>query len=926
MDIAVISEAELPAEIASNFAIPDYTTFLPLTKNGCKTRVVILVKSDLAIQSSVRLRLDLMSTEIQTVWIELKLRCSIVIGGIYRQWKSKSISESESNRLHTFLDQARVVASTSKSAVVLGDFNLDLHRTNDPTYNRKHLRKALLDGMETAGYSVATTPPTWRSYGSFDNAHRYSCLDHVYSIGTVLADVRVLDFAASDHWPVLVEIPNRPSHNLSRTLERRNYKAIKSAELEAALQLWPWEDVHQIVDVNEVHDFIINGITAALDKIAPIKSICVRNSNPLYLSSDTIDLMERRDRASGKAYRQLRNRVSSMVKRDRLRSSLAKLRESKNDPKILWSLANAALGKQAPPLPASLLADGIPTVGNSQAAKAMNSFYVSKIEKLRSNLPTVDSPPTSNWPPASSPFSFSFASAGKIARVIASLKATEALGLDGIPVSILKKGVETLASPIAHLVNRSLSSGIVPTAFKEAIVIPIFKGKGKTVSDPASYRPVAILPAMSKVLESVVKKDLEDHLAKVNALPETQYGFRPGKSASAALAMAHGSWLLGAHDKKVIGILAFDLSAAFDTVDKTQLLPKLRAMGINNSELSWFENYLTSGRQCVDWNGTRSDMINVAFGVRQGSLIGPLAYLCIVADLPACLHIWDKDNSSYADDFCTWVIADNLSSLKLALDERADTFAKFTAANGLVMNAAKTQLMVAGARPKDLAGFAVAVDGVDVKPSPELELLGVRFDDSLTTDPHRHAMAKAAQQRAALVSRLALHIPRGEYLRQLARGLLIGKIGYAVSAVVPPRLEESDPAHPPAIRSTQVAINDTARSILGVRRRDHIKISTLLHKAGLPSINELAIRATAMECWKSRKTGDLVDQLAFPTAQIPTRETRSNMAGIPNPLKGADTFVSHAERIWSITAPLRVAKSTHSAKAAAQKLANIAPL
>jgi hypothetical protein len=101
---------------------------------------------------------------------------------------------------------------------------------------------------------------------------------------------------------------------------------------------------------------------------------------------------------------------------------------------------------------------------------------------------------------------------GLIAKIIRGLKNTEAMGIDDIPTSVFKKGVEVLAGPISHLVNRSLTE-----AFKVGKVFPVFKGKQR--KDPSSYRQVSILPALSKVLETSVKADLERHLAKVMASP-----------------------------------------------------------------------------------------------------------------------------------------------------------------------------------------------------------------------------------------------------------------------------------------------------------------------------------------------------------------------------------------------------------------------
>jgi hypothetical protein len=129
-------------------------------------------------------------------------------------------------------------------------------------------------------------------------------------------------------------------------------------------------------------------------------------------------------------------------------------------------------------------------------------------------------------------FKFTFATAGQIAKIICGLKATEVIGINNIPTSVLKKGVEVLAGPITHLANRSLAMGRVPEAFKVGKVFPVFKGKGKAGEDPVSYRLVSILLVMSKVLETLVKADLERHLARVNGLPGAQYGFRTKRSCT----------------------------------------------------------------------------------------------------------------------------------------------------------------------------------------------------------------------------------------------------------------------------------------------------------------------------------------------------------------------------------------------------------
>jgi hypothetical protein len=229
-----------------------------------------------------------------------------------------------------------------------------------------------------------------------------------------------------------------------------------------------------------------------------------------------------------------------------------------------------------------------------------------------------------------STFSFTFANASKIAKVISGLKATAALGTNGIPVAILKMGSDVLAGPISHLVNMSLVSGIVPEGFKTALIHPVYKGGGKSRNEPASYWPVAILCAMSKVLETVAKEDLEAFMKANDILPASQHGFRKGCLCTTALATAHAAWV-SANKSQVVAVIGFDLSAAFDTVGREDLIPKMSAIGIGGKALRC---YLTNAKQRVVWDGHVSDIVDMEYGVWQGSLLGPVLNLLHIFDLP----------------------------------------------------------------------------------------------------------------------------------------------------------------------------------------------------------------------------------------------------------------------------------------------------
>jgi hypothetical protein len=116
---------------------------------------------------------------------------------------------------------------------------------------------------------------------------------------------------------------------------------------------------------------------------------------------------------------------------------------------------------------------------------------------------------------------------------------------------------------------------------------------------------------MSKVLETSVKLDLEKHLARVDSLPGAQNSFQAKRSCTSPMAHMHAGWLTGAERGQVVGIMAFDLSAAFDMVAAKQLLPKLQSLGVSGRAFAWFESYLTGGSQQVSWDRTLSDLIAV---------------------------------------------------------------------------------------------------------------------------------------------------------------------------------------------------------------------------------------------------------------------------------------------------------------------------
>ena len=140
------------------------------------------------------------------------------------------------------------------------------------------------------------------------------------------------------------------------------------------------------------------------------------------------------------------------------------------------------------------------------------------------------------------------------------MKLKKSCGRDGISQECLLIGVNVIAIPLTHIINTSITSGVVPPHWKEAIVVPILKKGLKT--DVNNYRPISCLVAASKVLEKIVCDQVTRFFEINNLLPNNQHGFRAARSTMTALTAMQKEWIQNTENGLITGILIWDLSAA----------------------------------------------------------------------------------------------------------------------------------------------------------------------------------------------------------------------------------------------------------------------------------------------------------------------------------------------------------------------------
>ena len=269
-----------------------------------------------------------------------------------------------------------------------------------------------------------------------------------------------------------------------------------------------------------------------------------------------------------------------------------------------------------------------------------------------------------------------------------------------------------------------ITTGIFPDAFKVSKVTPIFK-KGDC-SLMSNYRPISLLPTISKIFERVIHDQMYEYFNEFNLLAEQQYGFRKKNTQRSTLLkklIDHVSKQM--ENGKTPGNLYIDLSKAFDTLAFDILLFKLKYYGVTDTALDLMSSYPKNRKQYVVFNNTQSEYSEVYTGVPQGSILGPLFFSICINDL---ITASDKLKFlMYADDTTIYFNLEDFDSHNTEADinaelEKVNTWLKL---NKLSLNAQKTKLMLFHRKQKHVTDVNVKIDNTMIERVQTFNFLGV---------------------------------------------------------------------------------------------------------------------------------------------------------------------------------------------------------
>ena len=294
------------------------------------------------------------------------------------------------------------------------------------------------------------------------------------------------------------------------------------------------------------------------------------------------------------------------------------------------------------------LIDGHQVTNMTSIANKFNEYFTSVGSNLTNAIDTRGKPAYTSYlrVPSITAFNFTYTNSDEVRILINNLKPKQSAGHDSISSKLLKDIGHIIAPTLSVIINQSLYTEIFPKQLKIAKVIPLFK-KGEETSIE-NYRPLSLLSSISKVFERVVFNQLYQYLDVNNLLFDSQYGFRKQHSTELA-ALELIDRIHKSMDNGQIPVSIFlDLSKAFDTLDHTILLSKLKHYGIKNKAFQWFNSYLSNRHQYVEFEGARSETLGLEMGVPQGSILGPLLFIIYVNDMHTVSNKFTF--ITYADD------------------------------------------------------------------------------------------------------------------------------------------------------------------------------------------------------------------------------------------------------------------------------------
>ena len=678
-----------------------------------------------------------------------------------------------------------------------------------------------------------------------------------------------------------------------RYVRKRNYKNFSSEEFSEAVKQVSWLELYLCNSVDRAVDILTGKLTFILDTLAPMKTYQVRTRYAPWLSKCTVALMKERDAQQKKAsetdsredwqkFKTLRNTINNRLKFEETNWQKSKLEQCGEDSAKIWKHIKGILNWKTSGSPNQLFYQGRLISKPIELAEAQNEYFIEKINLIRQNLPQPPTDPLSTLRSLmvgrTCTFELAPVHPDEVEKILSSLSNSNSFGLDMIDTYTIKLVKADILPALTHIINLSITTKTFPASWKRSKVIPLHKKED--LLNPKNYRPVAIIPIFSKVLERVIFNQMVAYITDNSLIHPNHHAYRAGHNTTTALLQMYDVWLDSLEKGEMAGVCFLDMSAAFDIVDHSLLLKKLSMYGFESDMVDWISSYLSDRVQCVSIDGCVSKLQHVQHGVPQGSILGPLLYILFTNELPEVIHdncetavTRDEDEEQpwpkytmlcktcgsigcYADDTTYTCSGSNAEAMSVQLSSKYKLMSDFLISNKLKLNDDKTHLMVMSTSQartirrggiKDSNKVEIRTPSEVVHPSECEKLLGCMVHQDMKFGEHlisnEESLLRALNTRIGalkILSKLASFKTR----KMVADGIFMSKLIYLIP------LWGGSAKN--IIASLQKAQNRAARVVTKLDWATHT--GELLKQCGWMSVHQMVIYHSVVLVQKIIKT------------------------------------------------------------------------